>query len=40
MPPVLAADQPSSSTLTRELMGWRPTQPGLIEDLNNDHYFS
>jgi len=29
----LAADSPASSTLTRELMGWQPAQPGLIEDL-------
>ncbi len=37
--PVLAADQPASSTLTRELMGWQPTQQGLIEDLEEGHYF-
>lgn len=35
----LAADSPASSTLTRELMGWRPTHPGLIEDLDQGHYF-
>ncbi|MBT1187761.1 SDR family oxidoreductase [Streptomyces sp. CJ_13] len=37
--PVLAADQPASSALTRELMGWQPTQPGLMEDLGEGHYF-
>jgi nucleoside-diphosphate-sugar epimerase len=34
-----ALDAPSSSALTRELLGWRPTQPGLIEDLDKGHYF-
>jgi nucleoside-diphosphate-sugar epimerase len=36
---VLAVDQPASSALTRELLGWRPDQPGLIEDLDQGHYF-
>jgi nucleoside-diphosphate-sugar epimerase len=35
----LGLDSPASSTLTRELMGWEPTQPGLIEDLDQGHYF-
>jgi nucleoside-diphosphate-sugar epimerase len=35
----LAADNPVSSTLTRELLGWQPTHPGLIEDLDKGHYF-
>ncbi len=26
-------------TLTRDLLGWRPAQPGLIEDLDKGHYF-
>lgn len=37
--PVLAADQPASAELTRELTGWRPTMPGLVEDLEQGHYF-
>ncbi|WP_113702940.1 SDR family oxidoreductase [Nonomuraea lactucae] len=37
---VLAVDQPASSVLTRELLGWRPAQPGLIEDLDKGHYFA
>jgi nucleoside-diphosphate-sugar epimerase len=37
---VLAVDQPASGALTRELLGWRPVQPGLIEDLDKGHYFS
>jgi nucleoside-diphosphate-sugar epimerase len=36
----LAADSPASSALTRELMGWHPTQPGLIDDLDKGHYFN
>jgi hypothetical protein len=36
---VLAVDQPASAALTRELLGWRPVQPGLIQDLDKDHYF-
>ncbi|MBM0224590.1 SDR family oxidoreductase [Micromonospora sp. ATA51] len=36
---ILAVDQPASSALTRELLGWRPVQPGLIEDLEQGHYF-
>jgi nucleoside-diphosphate-sugar epimerase len=35
----LALDSPASSTLTRELLGWQPTQPGLIDDLDKGHYF-
>ncbi|WP_438295155.1 SDR family oxidoreductase [Streptomyces sp. HUAS TT7] len=35
----LAADFPASSTLTRELLGWEPTQPRLMEDLEKGHYF-
>jgi nucleoside-diphosphate-sugar epimerase len=37
---IFAVDQPASATLTRELLGWRPVQPGLIEDLDKGHYFS
>ncbi|HXZ63180.1 MAG TPA: SDR family oxidoreductase [Streptosporangiaceae bacterium] len=37
--PILATDQPASSALTRDLLGWYPVQPGLIEDLDSGHYF-
>jgi hypothetical protein len=33
-------DSPASSTLTRALLGWHPTHPGLIADLDKGHYFS
>jgi nucleoside-diphosphate-sugar epimerase len=32
-------DSPASNKLTRERLGWRPTQAGLIADLDSDHYF-
>ncbi len=35
----VATDSPASSALTRELMGWQPTHPGLIDDLDQGHYF-
>ena len=35
----LAIDSPASSALTRELLGWHPAQPGLLEDLDKGHYF-
>ena len=36
---VLAMDAPSSSKLTQERLGWRPTHPGLIADLEKGTYF-
>ncbi|WP_324788540.1 SDR family oxidoreductase [Streptomyces sp. H51] len=33
------ADNPSRSALTRDLLGWKPVQPGLIDDLGRGHYF-
>ena len=32
-------DGPASSALTQERLGWRPVQPGIIADLNAEHYF-
>ncbi|MFF0464491.1 SDR family oxidoreductase [Streptomyces mexicanus] len=33
--PIFALDQPASSAHTREALGWQPTHPGLLEDLEN-----
>ncbi len=37
--PLLSTDMPASSTITRELLGWKPIHPGLIEDIEQGHYF-
>jgi nucleoside-diphosphate-sugar epimerase len=33
-------DCPASSAQTQQRLGWRPVQPGLIADLNAEHYFA
>ena len=33
-------DNPTSSALTQELVGWRPEHPALIPDLKAGHYFT
>ena len=35
----VGTDGPASSTLTRQLTGWQPVHPGLIDDLEKGHYF-
>ncbi|RNF83548.1 SDR family oxidoreductase [Streptomyces botrytidirepellens] len=35
----LAADVAASNALTRDLLNWHPTGPGLIDDLDQGHYF-
>jgi nucleoside-diphosphate-sugar epimerase len=36
---LFAQDLAASSAKTQKLMGWHPTQPGLIQDLDEGHYF-
>ena len=36
---LLTTDMPASSTITQDLLGWTPTHPGLIEDIEQGHYF-
>ncbi len=33
------SDAPASNAITRELLGWEPTHPGLIEDLDAGYYY-
>jgi len=37
--PFFGMDGPASSALTQEQLGWQAVQPGLIADLNAEHYF-
>ena len=37
---IVAIDNPTSSALTQERLGWRPVHPGLIADLDEVHYFA
>lgn len=35
----VALDSPATAVVTRGLLGWEPTGPGLLDDLDRDHYF-
>ena len=37
--PLVGLDGPASAEITHELLGWKPTGPGLIADLEQGHYF-
>jgi hypothetical protein len=36
----VSLDNPTSSALTQELLGWRPEGPALIADIEEGHYFT
>jgi nucleoside-diphosphate-sugar epimerase len=36
---VVTLDLPASNAITRQVLGWEPLQPGLIEDFDSGHYF-
>ncbi|HXQ47387.1 MAG TPA: SDR family oxidoreductase [Caulobacteraceae bacterium] len=38
--PFVAIDNPASSLLTQQDLGWRPTGPALLQDIDRDGYFS
>lgn len=37
---LIGIDNPTSNALTREWVGWEPSHPGLIADLDEGHYFA
>lgn len=38
--PLVSIDNPTSSALTQERLGWRPTSLPLIADIEEGHYFN
>jgi nucleoside-diphosphate-sugar epimerase len=36
---LVTMDLPASNLITRQTLGWEPTQPKLLADLDNGHYF-
>ena len=38
--PFVALDNPTSSALTRNSLGWRPQEPELLTDMRDGGYFS
>jgi nucleoside-diphosphate-sugar epimerase len=36
---LVTLDLPASNRITRQTLGWEPTQPSLLADLDNGHYF-
>ena len=35
----VGVDNPTSSEVTRKVLGWEPEHQGLIDDLDHGHYF-
>ncbi len=33
-------DSPATAAITRDLLGWAPTGPSLLDDLDEDHYYA
>lgn len=40
LPHLLSTDMPASSALTQELLDWHPSHPGLLDDIEQGHYFT
>jgi hypothetical protein len=36
---IVTQSYPASNLITRETLGWEPAQPGLLDGLDNGHYF-
>ncbi|GAA4498879.1 SDR family oxidoreductase [Actinoallomurus oryzae] len=36
---IVTQSYPASNLITRQTLGWEPTQPSLLADLDNGHYF-
>ena len=36
----IGLDSATSSAVTRDLLAWQPTHAGLIDDLDEGHYFA
>ena len=36
---IVTQSYPASNHITRQTLGWKPAQPGLLADLDNGHYF-
>jgi nucleoside-diphosphate-sugar epimerase len=37
---IVGTDMPASSAMTQKLLGWQPTHPGLLDDLDHGHFFN